>query len=396
MADFLRRTWAVVRLDNISYNISKIRSLIPKECLLMGVVKADAYGHGDKLVAREMVSSGVDWFGVSNINEAIELRQGKIYKPILIFGATPPEMAEELCKNDITQALYSLDYALMLQEKAEEAGVNVDCHIKLDTGMGRIGFDAREIMETCDQIERAYYLPNLRIKGIFSHFACSDEDNASSREYTKMQYDYFDRVCKELEGRGLGLGIKHIANSGATLLHNDMTKDMVRPGILPYGLYPSADCLGKIELRAVMELYSAVTLVKSIKKGDYISYGRTFRAERDMTVATIPIGYADGYSRLLSNKGRVLIRGKYARIIGRICMDQMMVDVTDIDGVCFGDLVTLVGRDGDKEISFDELASLSGTINYESVCLIGKRVPRIYKRYGETVGVVDYTGLNLE
>lgn len=396
MTDFLRRSWAVVRLDNIGFNISKIRSLLPKGCLLMGVVKADAYGHGDKFVSSEMVRCGADWFGVSNINEAMQLRQGKIYKPILIFGATPPELALELCKNDITQAVYSLDYALMLQQQAEQQQAVVDCHIKLDTGMGRIGFNAFDLQKTLDEIERVYYLQNLRVKGIFTHLSCSDEDTESAREYTKKQFDAFNTVCKELEARGLSLGIKHCANSGATILHEGMSLDMVRPGILPYGMFPSDFCKGKLELRPVMELYSAVTMVKKIKKGDAISYGRTFRAEKDMVVATVPIGYADGYSRLLSNKGRVIIKGKYAPIIGRICMDQMMVDITETPDVKFGDEVILVGKDGDCEITFDEIAKLSETINYESVSVIGKRVPRIYKKFGETVGVADYTGLNLE
>ncbi|MEG1448939.1 MAG: alanine racemase [Oscillospiraceae bacterium] len=394
MTDFLRRSWAVVRLDNVVYNIDKIRQKIPKGCMLLGVVKADAYGHGDKYIAEEMVRHGVDWFGVSNINEALNLRKHKIFRPILIFGATPNEMAAELCENNITQAIYSLEYALQLQKSAEEQGVTVDAHIKIDTGMGRIGFSCDDMEQIADEIERVYYLPNIRVTGIFTHFSCSDETEQSSISYTKEQYRKFSEICDILKLRGVDIKIRHCANSGATIMYPEMCLDMVRPGILPYGLYPSNECRD-IDLRPVMELYSVVTMVKKIKSDTQVSYGRTYKADGEKVIATVPIGYADGYSRLLSNKGRCIINGEYANIVGRVCMDQMMVDVTNIPDVGYGTQVTLVGKQGDKEITFDEIAELSQTVNYESVCLIGKRIPRIYKKYGETIGVVDYTGLNL-
>lgn len=394
MTDFLRRSWAVVRLDNIIYNIDKIRQKIPKGCMLMGVVKADAYGHGDKYIAEEMVRHGVDWFGVSNINEALNLRKHRIFKPILIFGTTPREMATELCENNITQAIYSLEYALELQKSAEEQGVTVNAHIKIDTGMGRIGFSCDDMEKTADEIERVYYMPNIRATGIFTHFSCSDETAQDSVEYTKKQYNMFITLCDILKKRGIDFKIKHCANSGATITYPDMCLDMVRPGILPYGLYPSKQCRN-IELKPAMELYSVVSMVKKVKSNTEISYGRTYKTDEERIIATVPIGYADGYSRLLSNKGKCIINGHFANIVGRICMDQMMVDVTDIPNVKCGDQVTIVGRVGDKEISFDDIADLSQTVNYESVCLIGKRIPRIYKKYGETIGVVDYTGLSL-
>lgn len=394
MTDFLRRSWAVVRLDNVVYNIDKIRQKIPKGCMLMGVVKADAYGHGDKYIAEEMIHHGVDWFGVSNINEALNLRKHRVFKPILIFGTTPNEMATELCENNITQAIFSLDYALELQKSAEEQGVTVDAHIKIDTGMGRIGFSCDDIEETVKEIERVYYLPNIRATGIFTHFACSDETGEDSVAYTKQQYEKFTTICDVLKKRGIDLKIKHCANSGATITYPDMCLDMVRPGILPYGLYPSKECRD-IDLKPVMELYSVVSMVKKVKPSNCISYGRTYKTDSERTIATIPLGYADGYSRLLSNKGRVLINGEYANIVGRVCMDQMMVDVTDIKDVKCGTQVTIVGKENDKEITFDDIADLIGTVNYESVCLIGKRIPRIYKKYSDTIGVVDYTGLNL-
>jgi len=334
----------------------------------------------------------VGWFGVSNLEEALSLRTQGIYHPILIFGVTPPEHAGALNEYNLTQTIYSLEYAQQLHSAAEEADVDVGVHIKVDTGMSRLGFVVCNgfAAEAVEQIGRACALPRLHADGIYTHFACADELCEDSEAYTRMQYRLFLETVGALEQKGLRFALRHCCNSAGTINYPEMHLDMVRPGIILYGIAPSEECSGKIALQPAMELYSTIAQIKKIPSGTPVSYGRCYTAHRETVVATAAIGYADGYERELSNKARVLVRGKFAKVIGRVCMDQLMLDVTHIPGVQPGDLVTIVGADGAGSLSFDEMAQLSGTIAYEKICLIGKRVPRIYRRNGKDIGVMDY------
>lgn len=392
MVDYFKRSWAVVNLNRIEHNYRVIRSMLAPRCMLMGVVKADAYGHGDKYIADQLVKLGVDWFGVSNLEEALSLREQGIYHPILIFGFTPAGYVKLLNEYNVTQTVYSYEYARELHQAARDACVGLQIHIKVDTGMSRLGFvldngfaeaSIREIGEICS-------MPNFNAQGIFTHFAVADELNGESVEFTRGQYGKFQQVLAELEAGGVTFAIRHCCNSAGTINYPEMHMDMVRPGVILYGLAPSDDCAGVCDLRPAMEFYSCVSMVKEIAAGTTVSYGRCYTAHRPTKVATVPLGYADGYERELSNKARMLVRGQFANVIGRVCMDQLMLDVTHIDGVRSGDLVTIVGRDGENSLTFDEMADLSGTVNYEKVCLIGKRVPRIYRQNGKNIGVVDY------
>lgn len=392
MIDYLKRSWAVVNLDHVAHNVAEIKAALTPGCMMMGVVKADAYGHGDKFIADQLVRQGVNWFGVSNIAEALSLRDQGIYHPILIFGFTPTEHAAALNEYNLTQSIYSLEYAQRLQQAAKAAGVDIGVHIKVDTGMSRLGFvlDNGFAATSAEEIAAVCAMPNLAAGGIFTHFAVADEAEEESVAYTRRQFAQFQRIIAMLEKRGIRFPIRHCCNSAAMIRYPEMHLDMVRPGIVLYGLCPGEDCAGKLALRPAMEFYSTICQVKEIAKGTTVSYGRAYTAHRNMRVATVPVGYADGYERELSNKSRVLVRGQFANVIGRVCMDQLMLDVTHIPGAESGDLVTIVGEDGENRLTFDEMARLSGTISYEKVCLIGKRVPRIYRQNGKDVGLVDF------
>jgi len=374
--ELIRRCWAEIDLDQMEQNYHALREKIKPETLMMGVVKADAYGHGAVHCARLLAQLGINWFGVSNISEAVQLRQGGITQPVLILGYTPPECAAVLAQHNITQALYSAEYAHSLGEAAQKAGVKVEVHIKVDTGMGRIGF-ACDNRQDFDMLCALGQSSCLKVTGIFTHFAVADE-KGRGEEYTRDQFERFTAFCHKLEQAGLKVGLQHCCNSAGILRHPEMQLDMVRAGVSLYGLLPSADCGESICTYPVMSWRTVVSLVKEIKAGQTVSYGRTFCAEKPMKVATISVGYADGYSRGYSNRGYVLIGGQKAPIIGRVCMDQCVVDVTHIPNVSMGDRVTLAGVDQDEAISFDDLAELSSTINYEMVCLVGKRVDRIF------------------
>lgn len=371
--DFLHRTWAEIDLDALVHNFD----IIKKEATgakLMAVVKADAYGHSARIVAPILEQHGADAFAVSNIEEAITLRGCGITRPILILGYTPVSMAAQLYLNDISQCVYSPEYAAALSKRACADGVKVKVHIKLDTGMSRLGFDCRD--EKLSGIEEAVTAARLKgfvFEGIFTHFAVSDRTETSEDGFTDKQYFRFCTAAERFEKAGLRPKYRHCCNSAAFCLDSDKHFDMCRPGIILYGLTPSSDLKLKENFVPVMTVKSVVSMVKTIKKGDTVSYGRTFTAEKEMKIATVTAGYADGYPRLLSNKGYVLINGKRANIIGRVCMDQMSVDVSDIDNVKQGDEVILFG----KTLPVEELADMCGTINYEIICGISPRVPRI-------------------
>lgn len=387
--DFLRRTWAEVDLDNLVYNCRSINKILSPGSQMMAVVKADAYGHGDIAVACELESQGVGWFGVSNIEEALRLRDAGIKGEILILGPTPTEYCNIIYENNITQTIHTAEYAKKLGDVAQQEDVRIKCHIKVDTGMHRIGFDSR-CVEIIDQLQQLYTSLSLEVTGIFTHFASADELSEDGIAYTEGQFSSFMRICTHLEDRGISLGLRHCCNSAGTILYPQMHLDLVRCGIILYGMDPSAQCKGKIDIKPVMNLYSVVTMVKEIVEGDQISYGRIYTAKEKRRVATVAIGYADGYNRNLSGRGRMIVKGQYAPVIGRVCMDQLLVDITNIKDVKEGDTVTIVGRQGSACLDFDEMAALCDTINYEKTCLVGRRVTRVFRKGGSLSKVLSY------
>lgn len=392
MIDYLKRSWAEIDLDALAHNYSAVRTLLAPRCKLMAVVKADAYGHGATQVARVLVRCGADWLGVSNIEEGVALRHSGLTQPILVFGTTPPELADMLASENITQTVYSLEYAQALQQQAQAQNVTVACHLKLDSGMTRLGFlCADDCFEaTLREALQANSFANLAFGGVFTHFASADDFTGDSPDYTRAQFQRFTRMVAALRVHGMALPLCHAANSAATLCYPEMHLDMVRPGIILYGLDPSAECAGKANLKPVMSLRSVIASVKHIAAGTQVSYGRTFTAPHGMEVAVVPIGYADGYSRSLSNRARMLVNGRFAPLTGRVCMDQLMLDVTNIPQVKRGDSVTVFGAQGGEFLSIDELAGLQNTINYEITCQISKRIPRVYYEQSKPTEVVDY------
>ncbi len=387
--NFVKRTWAEISLDAAKHNFNEIKSKV-NPAKICCVVKADGYGHGAVELARVYEELGADFFAVSNIDEGIELRDAGCKLPILILGYTPVNDAAGLAKYNISQAVFSLGYARALSDECRKAGVKVKIHIKADTGMSRIGFmcqqfprDDYSIKEICE----ACNLPNLIPEGLFTHFCVSDEGD-EGREFTQKQYENFIRVKFGLEEAGLNFDVCHCSNSGAIEDYSTTYCDMVRAGIILYGLAPSPKLFGKLNLIPAMTLKTSVAYVKKLKAGADISYGRTFTAKKDMKIATVPIGYADGYVRANAKDGYMLVNGQKAKIVGRICMDQTMLDVTDIDDVEQGDEVVVFGTGESGEPTADIIAKNTDTINYEVVCLVGKRVPRVYYKNGVITDVM--------
>ncbi len=392
MDNYFRRTWAQISLNRIEHNFLEIRQQLKEGTKLCCVIKADAYGHGALELAELYEKLGADFFAVSNLEEALQLRIGGIALPILILGYTPAEYAGELAENNISQAILSLDYARELSESAKKLGVTVKSHIKIDTGMSRIGIMCQNIDRdnTKNDVMEILRLDNLNIEGIFTHFAVSDEKE-EGREYTLHQIECFNYVIDILKENGVDTDkiIKHCSNSAAIMDYQEVNMDMVRAGIILYGLSPSSKLKGQLALKPAMEIKSVIAHIKEIEPGTTVSYGRTFEADKKMKIATVPIGYADGYIRNLASDAFMLIKGRKAKVVGRICMDQCMIDITDIENVNVGDTVTVVGRSGSEEISMDDVAAWTGTINYEVVCLVGKRVPRVYVRDKEVTAVTS-------
>ncbi len=372
-----QRCQAEVDLSALRRNYRRLRGLLAPEQKYLAVVKADAYGHGAVRVALTLEEEGADWFGVATLEEGEALRQGGVTRPVLIFGYTPPQAAGRLAAGEITQGIYSGEYAAALGEEAAKAGVRVDFHLMVDSGMGRLGLrppvegslaEAREILRN----------PSLRCTGAFTHFAVADELGEESAAFTGEQFRRFTGFCETLQAEGFDLGILHCANSAATLLRPEMRLGMCRFGIVSYGLAPSEEMFGCFPLEPVMSLRAAVEMVKEIRPGDTLSYGRRYTAEEPRRIATVAIGYADGYPRCMWQQGEAIVKGKVVPIVGRLCMDQLMVDITEVPGVEAGDWVTLVGREGDREITWDQLAAQSGSVSYERICGIRSRVPRVY------------------
>ncbi|MBQ1506832.1 MAG: alanine racemase [Ruminococcus sp.] len=388
--EFVRRTWAEISLDAIARNFSEIRERVKPKTKLCCVIKADGYGHGAVELAHIYEELGADYFAVSNIDEGIEIRDSGCKLPILILGYTPVSEVKKLSDYKISQAVFSLEYARKLSAECEKTDCDCNIHIKIDTGMSRIGFMCQQFPRdyySIEEIKQACALPRLLLEGLFTHFCVSDE-GSEGREFTNRQFENFVDVKSELQKSGLDIPICHCSNSGAIEDYSETYCDMVRAGIILYGLAPSPKLKGKLNLTPAMTLKTSVAYVKELKKGSDVSYGRTFTAEKDMKIATVPIGYADGFVRANAENGYMLVNGKRADIVGRICMDQTMLDVTDIENVKIGDEVIVFGAGGDGAPTADSLAENTGTINYEVVCLVGKRVPRIYYKNGIVTDVM--------
>ncbi len=382
--NFVKRTWAEISLDAIEHNFNIIRDKVNGRAKICCVIKADGYGHGAVELSHIYEELGADYFAVSNIDEGIEIRRAGSTLPIVILGYTPVDDAARLAEYNISQAVFSTDYARALSSECVKAGCVCKIHIKADTGMSRIGFMCQEFPRdnySVKEICEACNLPNLAAEGLFTHFCVSDEGE-EGRVFTEKQYLNFTHLRKELAKAGLSFDICHCSNSGAIEDYPNTYCDMVRAGIILYGFAPSPKLLGKLDLKPAMTLKTSVAYVKELKKGADISYGRTFTAEHDMKIATVPIGYADGYIRQNAENGYMLVNGKKARIVGRICMDQTMLDVTNIEGVKTGDEVIVFGSGENNEPAADTIAKNTNTINYEVICLVGKRVPRIYYKNG--------------
>lgn len=383
-----QRVWAEVDLDAIWENMVHMKENIAEKTKILAVIKTDGYGHGGVPIAKMLEQLDFMFgYAAATYEEAHVLREAGVKKPILILGYTFPYCYEELIREEIRPAVYRRDTVEELVAAAAKVGQKAKVHIKVDTGMGRIGITPDE--EGLEFVRFLMGHPELEVEGIFTHFAKSDEeDKTSAYHQLALFQNFIDRIQTEL---WLTIPVKHCSNSAAILEMPQANMDMVRAGITTYGLYPSEEVSKDIvPLRAAMSLYSHIVYCKTIHAGQSVSYGGLFTAQKDTRVATIPVGYGDGYPRSLSGKGYVLIRGKKAPILGRVCMDQFMVDISEIPGVMEGDKVTLLGVDGTERITAEELGELSGRFNYEFVCDLGKRIPRVYRQHGEITEVRDY------
>ena len=378
------RTQAKIDLDAVEYNYNSVRNKLPDGKKLLAVVKADAYGHGAAELA-ELLDGKCDFFGVACIEEALELKNAGIVSPILILGSVFEDCYDLVVKYDFRIPIFSLEDAEALSNEAVRQGKTVPFHFCIDTGMSRIGFQVSE--ESADICKQITQLDNITAEGLFSHFATADEKDLTK---TEKQRELFIRFADMLQDRGIEIPIKHLNNS-AGIMNFEEHFDMCRMGIVTYGMYPSDDIdKSLLDIKPVMTWTSSVSHIKTLEPGREISYGGTYKTTDFTRVATVPIGYADGYPRCLSNKGCVLIGGKYAKILGRVCMDQFMVDVTDIDDVKIGDEVVLVGRQGDSTLTMEQVSGLAHSFNYELPCRISRRVPRAYYRNGKCIKMISY------
>ena len=375
------RVKADINLDAIARNAEEIKKHLKPEVKLAAVIKADGYGHGAVPVA-ETVYETADWFAVSNIEEALELREAGVEKPILTLGYTAPLQLPEAIKNRITLTLCDRESAEEISEAASSLGLTAEVHIKVDTGMGRIGFPAE--VGFAGLVAEAVNLPNIQATGIYTHFARADE---SEKEATTVQFRKFLAFIDSLEAQGVTGLLRHAENSAAILSLPEYQLDMVRLGISLYGMYPSEEVMPEdVVIQPAMEIKSHVAFLKTVPAGTSIGYNATYVTTAPRRIATVPVGYGDGYPRALSNYGRVLVHGQSVPIVGRVCMDQLMIDVTDVPEVKRGDTVTLMGREGQEMITAEEIGALSHSFHYEMVCNVGKRIPRVYYKKGEAVG----------
>lgn len=383
--DGVRPVWAEINLDNLAYNVREIRKGTEENALVTAVVKANAYGHGSIEAGRVFLKNGADRLAVATLSEAIELRKADIEAPILILGYTSKEQFPLLLEWNIMQTLFDYENAKAFSEEAVKLDKKAIIHIKIDSGMGRLGFLPNE--DSVDEIIKISKLPNVNIEGIFTHFATADEKD---KKYTKLQYERFKYVVDKVEEKGLHIPLKHVSNSASIIDFPDYALGMVRAGILIYGYIPSGEVdKYRVKYKPAMTLKTKISHIKKVQKGTGISYGKTFVTEKESTIATIPIGYADGLTRMLASKGEVCIDGKRVAIVGRICMDQCMIDITDMEDVKVGDEAIIFGyEEGCPTVG--ELADMLGTIDHEILCMVGRRVPRVYIENDEIIEVKDY------
>ncbi|WP_302623733.1 alanine racemase [uncultured Clostridium sp.] len=385
MKKILRPAWAEIDLDAIAYNTRNIKKLIGDKDLI-AVVKASCYGHGVIDIIPTLLENGVSRFAVAMISEALEIRDNKITAPVMILGFTPLYLGEELINNNIEQTVYDLDYAKELSKIALTLNKKAKIHIAIDTGMGRIGFLPNE--KSIDNITEICSLEGIEVIGIFTHFSTSDEKD---KEYSHEQFTKMLSVMDTLKKRGIDIPLKHVANSGAIIDLPDTYLDAVRAGIILYGYYPSDEIdKNNLALKPALTLKATITNVKTLEKDMYVSYGRTFKTSNETIVATIPVGYADGYLRKLAENGKVIIKGEFAPIIGRICMDQFMIDVTNIPDVKIGDEVILLGEKNGLKYNADDMAKKLDTINYEVTCMLKSRLPRVYIKDTHIINVKNH------
>ncbi len=378
-----QRTIAEINLDAIGHNIREIKKRIEPKTRLLAVVKADAYGHGAVETAQVCLYNGADELAVATFDEGVALRNNNIFVPILILGYTVENRLEDVVLNNLTQTVFSYELAKQLSDTAVRLNKTANAHISIDTGMSRIGFLPCE--ESLDEIDKIFKLPNLRITGVFTHFSTADE---ADKSFTNQQFERFKYMTDGIEAKGHKGLIRHCANSAAIIDLPQMQMDMVRAGIIIYGMLPSNQVSSSIDLIPAMSIKTHISYVKELPPGIGVGYGRKYYTSKLTKIATVPLGYADGYSRQLSNKAHMIVNGQYADVIGNVCMDQLMLDVTDIKDVNMGDEVTVMGISGDKCVSAEELGAMMGTINYEVVCGIGKRVPRAYIKNNSVIKTV--------
>ena len=386
----LRRTWADVSLDNLAHNYQLLRAMVPSDCRFLGVVKADAYGHGALPISRRLSELGADYLAVSNMEEAVQLRRGGIRLPILILGYTPPFYAEDLVDMGIRQEIHSLEYARQLHDALRGTGKRLKAHLKLDTGMSRLGFFAYDDEQTLEELREVSCLNQLNLEGVFTHFPSADSFDPGDEAFTETQFRRFTAMISTLEAMGICFKLRHCCNSAATLLHPEYALDMIRPGIATYGLSPSPELEGRFDLRPLMSLKTTISQIRPFKAEVPISYGRTYRTPSERTIAVLSIGYADGLSRSLSNNISFLLHGRRIPVVGRICMDMCMADITDVPEAEVGDEVTVFGSEAGVEAPLSEMAEKMNTITYEILCDINKRIPRIYLDGDQRLDILQY------
>ncbi len=381
------RVCADIDLDALEYNFDRMHENVSERTKIIAVIKTDAYGHGAVPIAWHLQAREDLWgFATATVDEAVELRRAGIEKPILVLGYSFPEYNEEIVKYEIRQTIFSMEAAKSLSKEAVSQGKTACVHIKLDTGMGRIGYASAE--QALEELQVISQLPNLRLEGVFTHFASSD---SADKTYTNHQIAKYQQMVKTFADAGIRFELHHCSNSAGIIDLPQVHLELVRAGIISYGLWPS-DQVSKniVDLKPILSLKSHIVYVKEVKAGTSVSYGSTWTAKTNSRIATVPVGYGDGYPRSLSNKGYVLLHGKKAPIVGRVCMDQFMIDVTEIPEAKTADEVILLGSDGTQSITAEQLGDLSGRFNYELVCDLGNRIPRIYRSRGQVIEIKDY------
>lgn len=388
--ELLRRTWAEINLDHLEYNYRQLRSHVGGDCNYLGVVKADAYGHGAVQISHTLEELGADYLAVSNLEEAIQLRRAEIKLPVLLLGYTPSRYARELVEMGIRQEIHSVEYARNLNEQLRGTDLVLPVHFKIDTGMSRLGIPAQNTEKALEQLLTISKLRHLQPEGVFTHFPVADSLDPADQAYTRDQFAQFRQIWQGLEDAGVKGLLRHCSNSGATIQYPEYALDMVRPGIATYGLSPEPALAQRLPLKPLMTLRTTISQVRYFETGTYISYGRTYQTPAPSRVAVLPIGYADGLPRRLSNRVSFLLHGVQVPVVGRICMDMCMVDISQVEGnIQPGDEVVVFGPVPGAN-SCDALAAQLDTISYELACDINKRMTRIYMKQGKQTGILQY------